>query len=77
MDEAVVETNIHHPTDSRLLGDGVRVLSRLLRRAKQRLSACDGRFDEGFRPAGTHLSILAQNIRGAAALPHEYQRYAP
>ena len=29
MDSMVVETNIHHPTDSALLGDGVRVLSRL------------------------------------------------
>jgi IS5 family transposase len=34
----VVETNIHHPTDSHLLGDGVRVISRLLRRARKRLS---------------------------------------
>jgi transposase, IS5 family len=35
VDTTVVETNIHHPTDSALLGDGVRVLSRLLRRAKR------------------------------------------
>jgi transposase, IS5 family len=35
VDSIVVETNIHHPTDSALLGDGVRVLSRLLRRAKK------------------------------------------
>lgn len=34
VDTTVVETNIHHPTDSALLGDGVRVLSRLLRRAR-------------------------------------------
>ena len=34
IDSTAVETNIHYPTDSRLLGDGVRVLSRLLRRAK-------------------------------------------
>jgi len=34
VDSTVIETTIHHPTDSRLLGDGVRVLSRLLRRAK-------------------------------------------
>jgi IS5 family transposase len=33
VDRAVVETNIHHPTDSGLLGAGVRVLGRLLRRA--------------------------------------------
>src|SRR5215217_4828138 len=35
VDFMVVETNIHHPTDSALLSDGVRVLSRLLRRAKK------------------------------------------
>jgi transposase, IS5 family len=34
VDSTVVETTIHHPSDSSLLGDGVRVLSRLLRRAK-------------------------------------------
>ena len=31
-DTTVVESNIHYPTDSTLLGDGVRVLSRSLRR---------------------------------------------
>jgi transposase, IS5 family len=34
VDRTVVETHIHHPTDSGLLCDGVRVVSRLLRRAK-------------------------------------------
>jgi transposase, IS5 family len=34
IDSTCVQTPIHHPTDSGLLGDGVRVLSRLLRRAK-------------------------------------------
>ncbi|MBA3702293.1 MAG: ISNCY family transposase [Rubrobacteraceae bacterium] len=33
-DATVVETNIHHPTDDALLADGVRVISRLLKRAK-------------------------------------------
>ncbi len=33
IDGTVVETNIHHPTDSTLLQDGVRVLGRLLGRA--------------------------------------------
>jgi IS5 family transposase len=34
IDGTVVETNIHHPTDSTLLNDGVRVLSRTLQKAK-------------------------------------------
>lgn len=34
IDSTCVQTPIHHPTDSGLLGDGVRVLSRLILRAK-------------------------------------------
>jgi IS5 family transposase len=37
LDGTVVETNIHHPTDSTLLNDGVRVLSRTLSKAKSLL----------------------------------------
>src|SRR4051812_42414074 len=39
VDTTVAETNIHHPTDSGLIGDGVRVVSRLLRRARAALGA--------------------------------------
>src|SRR5260370_38935181 len=31
-DTSVVESNVHYPTDSSLLGDGIRVLSRSLER---------------------------------------------
>lgn len=34
IDGTVVETNIHHPTDDTLISDGVRVIGRLLMRAK-------------------------------------------
>jgi transposase, IS5 family len=34
-DATVVESNIHHPLDSALLYDGVRVLTRILQRAKE------------------------------------------
>jgi IS5 family transposase len=34
LDGAVVETTIHYPTDSSLLADGVRILSRMIRRSK-------------------------------------------
>ncbi|MDQ2742079.1 MAG: ISNCY family transposase [Chloroflexota bacterium] len=34
IDGTVVETTIHHPTDSSLLADGVRVLSRIIRRSE-------------------------------------------
>jgi IS5 family transposase len=32
VDTTVVETNIHYPTDSSLLGDGVRVLIRVMKK---------------------------------------------
>jgi IS5 family transposase len=35
MDSTVIETDIHYPTDSRLLGDSVEVLGRLLSRARE------------------------------------------
>jgi IS5 family transposase len=41
-DGTVVETNIHHPTDSGLLVDGVRVLSRILQRARQVIASAAG-----------------------------------
>src|SRR2546423_13064440 len=34
-DGTVVLTNIHHPTDSCLLGDGVRIIAGLLKKARQ------------------------------------------
>ena len=39
VDSSVTESHIHHPTDSSLLVDGVRVLSRCLERAKPYLPA--------------------------------------
>ncbi len=50
-DGTVVETNIPHPTDSALLGDGVRVLSRLVGRAKGTLEGTGGLFRNRSRSA--------------------------
>ena len=41
VDTTVVETNIHYPTDASLLGDGVRVLTRTMRRIAD-VSRCAG-----------------------------------
>lgn len=38
-DTTVVETNIHHPSDSTLLGDGIRVLTRCLKRLRDEAEA--------------------------------------
>jgi IS5 family transposase len=54
-DGTVVETTIHYPTDSSLLGDGVRVLSRTLRKARQVL----GEAAEGSR------QLFRERVRSA------------
>ena len=59
VDSMVVESNIHHPTDSALLGDGVRVLSRLLRRAKKVLP-----IEEIDRDWARRSSVLATAVSG-------------
>jgi IS5 family transposase len=52
LDTTVVETDIHYPTDSSLLGDGVRVLTRTM----QRIARIAGR-------AGTRLRDRTRTVR--------------
>ncbi|MCC6362451.1 MAG: ISNCY family transposase [Bryobacterales bacterium] len=52
VDTTVVETNIHYPTDSSLLGDGVRVLTRIMKK----VSAVTGQ-------AGTALRDRSRSIK--------------
>jgi transposase, IS5 family len=68
VDSMVVETNIHHPTDSTLLSDGVRVLSRLLRRAKKALPAeeIDRLGKELFRTRNRSVRRVAQRLHRIA-----------
>ena len=66
VDATVVETNIHHPTDSRILGDGVRVVSRLLRRAKSVLGAGADLGKAVFRTRTRSVRRLAQQLHRVA-----------
>lgn len=66
IDSVVVETNIGHPTDSRLLGDGVRVLSRLLRRAKRVLGDGAALPKQVFRSRTRSVRRMAQRIHRIA-----------
>jgi transposase, IS5 family len=61
-DSTVVETNICHPTDSALLNDGVRVVGRLMGRAKEVL----GRTGESFRNRTRSAKRLARRIEQGA-----------
>jgi transposase, IS5 family len=68
VDSTVVETNVHPPTDSRLLGDGVRVISRLLRRAKKALPAevAESLGKEAFRTRNRSVRRLSQKLHRIA-----------
>jgi IS5 family transposase len=63
-DGTVVETNIHHPTDDALLADGVRIISRLVGRAKELIpqSVCQAARGEPFRNRTRSAKRLAHNI---------------
>ena len=53
-----METNVHYPTDSRLLSNGVRVISRLLRRAKKVLG------EEATRPGKEAFrTLMSRSVR--------------
>ena len=66
IDATVVETNIHHPTDSRILGDGVRVVSRLLRRAKPVLGEQVELGKAAFRTRTRSVRRVAQQLHRVA-----------
>src|SRR5215210_793313 len=66
IDATVVETDIAHPTDSRLLRDGVRVLGRLARKAKRYLADEARVVGELFRDRTRSAKRLARKIDEAA-----------
>jgi transposase, IS5 family len=66
VDTTAVETNIHYPTDSARLGDGVRVLSRLLRRAKAALGSAAAELGEAFRSRVRAVRTLSQRLHRSA-----------
>src|SRR5215218_10440888 len=64
IDGTVVETNIHHPTDDTLISDGVRVVGRLLMRAKSFMqeSVLSKQKGEPFRNRTRSAKRLAHKI---------------
>jgi IS5 family transposase len=63
-DGTVVETNIHYPTDDALIADGVRLISRLVDRAKELIpeSVCQAASAEPFRNRTRSAKRLAHKI---------------
>jgi IS5 family transposase len=76
VDTTAVETEIHYPTDSGLIGDGVRVVSRLLRRAKAILGEAASGLGRAFRSRVRTVRKLAQQLHRIARRKGEQGREA-
>jgi IS5 family transposase len=63
IDTTVVETNVHYPTDSTLLQDGVRVLTRTMQRASAALGDLRGRVRDRLRSVTRRVLIIGYEAR--------------
>jgi transposase, IS5 family len=63
IDTTVVETNVHYPTDSSLLQDGVRVLTRTMQRASATLGDGRGRVRNRLRSIGRRVLVISRQAR--------------
>lgn len=63
IDTTVVETNVHYPTDSTLLRDGIRVLTRSLHRASTALGDRAGRIRNRLRSVTRRVLIIGYEAR--------------
>jgi IS5 family transposase len=77
VDTTVVETNIHYPTDSTLLGDGVRVLTRAMRKIGTITGAAGAKLRDRSRSVKWRLLEIARIARAKGPINQEKlkQRY--
>jgi transposase, IS5 family len=76
VDTTAVETNTRFPTDSGLIGAGVRLVSRLLRRAKAALGGAADELGEAFRNRVRTVRKLSQQLHRIARRKGEQGREA-
>jgi transposase, IS5 family len=79
VDTTVVETNIHYPTDSSLLGDGVRVLTRTMKKITKITGAAGAKLRDRSRSVKLRVLEIARAARAkgrqnATRLPQAYRR---
>ena len=79
VDTTVVETDIHYPTDSSLLGDGVRVLTRAMKKISQLADAVGAKLRDRTRSARYCVLQIARASRsrveqGQERLKQSYQK---
>src|SRR6202521_1689045 len=77
VDTTVVETDIHHPTDSTLLGDGLRVLTRIMRKITKIAGAAGTKLRDRSRSVKFRLLEIGRVARAKGPLNQDKlkQRY--
>src|SRR3989442_4389960 len=63
IDTTVVETNVHYPTDSTLLRDGMRVLTRTMHRASAAMGDPSGQIRNRLRSVTRRVLIIGYEAR--------------
>lgn len=76
LDTTVVETNVHYPTDSSLLGDGVRVLTRTMKQIEEVVGRVGTKVRDRLRSVGHRLIEIGRASRGRADEAKERQKKA-
>src|SRR5450432_1688568 len=71
VDTTVVATNIHYPTDSSLLGDGVRVLTRLMKKVTALTGVMGARMRDRSRSVKLRILDIARAARSKAPQSQE------
>jgi IS5 family transposase len=71
VDTTVVETNIHYPTDSSLLGDGVRVLTRTMKRIVEIAGRAGTRLRDRSRAVSYQVRQIARTSRSRVGQSQE------
>jgi len=76
VDTTVVETNIHYPTDSSLLQDGNRVLTRLMKKVRDLVGAMGAKLRDRSRSVKLRVLNIARAARSKAAQSQEKMKQA-
>jgi IS5 family transposase len=74
VDTTVVETDIHYPTDASLLGDGVRVLTRAMKRIAKLAGAAGAKLRDRARSTRRCLIQIGRAVRSRAEQGKERMR---
>ena len=76
VDTTVVETNIHYPTDSTLLGDGVRVLTRTMKQIAQLAGAAGAKLRDRTRSVRYRLIEIGRASRSRSEHAQEKLKHS-